>query len=39
VIYGPGKPKMCHQVDEYIETRDLATGVELFKNVIREFLA
>lgn len=38
VIFGPGKPKMCHQVDEYIEIADLQTGVDLFKSVIAKFL-
>ena len=31
VIYGPGKPRMCHQVDEYIEIADLRAGVGLFR--------
>jgi len=38
VIFGPGKPRMCHQVDEYIEIGDLRTGVEMFKSVIGKFL-
>jgi succinyl-diaminopimelate desuccinylase len=38
VIYGPGKPKLCHQVDEYIDTADLEKAVDLFENVIRTFL-
>ncbi len=38
VIYGPGKPKLCHQVDEYIEVADLQAGTNLFKNVICRFL-
>jgi succinyl-diaminopimelate desuccinylase len=38
VIYGPGKPKMCHQVDEYIEVADLHASVELFKKTIGKFL-
>lgn len=38
VIYGPGKPKMCHQTDEYIDVADLHKGVELFSNAIRRFL-
>jgi len=38
VIYGPGKPKMCHQTDEYIDVADLQAGVGLFSNVIRAFL-
>lgn len=39
VIFGPGKPRMCHQVDEYIEIADLQTGEDLFKSVIARFLA
>jgi len=38
VIYGPGKPKMCHQVDEYIEIADLQKGVAVFRQVIRALL-
>jgi succinyl-diaminopimelate desuccinylase len=38
VIYGPGKPKLCHQVDEYIDIADLEKAAELFENVIRTFL-
>ena len=39
VIYGPGNPKLCHQVDEYIEVADLQAGADLFKNVICRFLS
>lgn len=38
VIYGPGKPKLCHQVDEYLDTADLETAAELFGNVIESLL-
>lgn len=38
VIYGPGNPKLCHEVDEYIEIADLQRGADLFQNVIRKFL-
>lgn len=38
VIYGPGNPKLCHEVDEYIETADLEKGAAFFQNVIRAFL-
>jgi succinyl-diaminopimelate desuccinylase len=38
VIYGPGNPKLCHQVDEYIEIDSVRTGVELFEKVILTFL-
>jgi succinyl-diaminopimelate desuccinylase len=38
VIYGPGKPKMCHQVDEYIDIADLEKGADVFTRIIRRFL-
>jgi succinyl-diaminopimelate desuccinylase len=38
VIYGPGKPRLCHQVDEYIDLADLHAGAEAFKQIIRAFL-
>jgi len=39
VIYGPGKPGLCHQADEHIEVADLQTSADLFQNVIRRFLS
>jgi succinyl-diaminopimelate desuccinylase len=38
VIYGPGKPKLCHQVDEYIDIADLERAADLFEQVILRFL-
>jgi len=38
VLYGPGNPKLCHQVNEYIEIADLQESVTLFQSVIGEFL-
>ncbi len=38
VIYGPGQPQQCHQVDEYITVADLEQGRDYFKEVIRRFL-
>jgi succinyl-diaminopimelate desuccinylase len=38
IIYGPGKPQMCHQVDEFIEIDDLHAGVRFFRNAIGKFL-
>lgn len=38
VIYGPGKPKLCHQVDEFIEIAHLEQAVDVFKNVIVRLL-
>ncbi len=39
VLYGPGKPKLCHQTDEYIDTADLERAADLFRNVIETLLA
>jgi len=38
VIYGPGKPKLCHQVDEYINLDALQAAADLFERVIVTFL-
>jgi succinyl-diaminopimelate desuccinylase len=38
VIYGPGKPRLCHQTDEYIDLADLQAAAEAFKQVILTFL-
>ncbi len=38
VIFGPGKPSICHQPDEYVEIADLETGREYFKKMIEKFL-
>jgi len=39
VIFGPGKPDLCHKPDEYIDIADLEKGVEYYKNIILKFLA
>ena len=39
VIFGPGKPCLCHMPDEYIEIKDLEKAVEYYKNIILRFLA
>jgi len=39
VIFGPGAPKLCHQVNEYIAIADLQKSVDLFKKAILAFLA
>ncbi len=39
VIFGPGKPEVCHKPDEYIEIADLEKAVEYYKNIILKFLA
>jgi succinyl-diaminopimelate desuccinylase len=38
VIFGPGKPHLCHKPDEYIEISDLEKAVEYYKNIILKFL-
>jgi succinyl-diaminopimelate desuccinylase len=39
VVFGPGKPALAHQLDEYIETKDLEKAVEYYKNLILKFLS
>jgi len=39
VIFGPGKPELCHKPDEYIEISDVEKAVEYYKNIILKFLA
>jgi succinyl-diaminopimelate desuccinylase len=38
VIFGPGKPHLCHKPDEYIEISDLEKAVDYYKNIILKFL-
>jgi succinyl-diaminopimelate desuccinylase len=38
VIFGPGKPKLAHKTDEYIEIADTEKAIEYYKNVILKFL-
>lgn len=38
VIYGPGKPSLCHQVDEHISLADMDKAVAYFKTVIQRLL-
>jgi succinyl-diaminopimelate desuccinylase len=38
VICGPGKSRLCHQANEYIDLADLERAADLFANVIRTFL-
>jgi succinyl-diaminopimelate desuccinylase len=38
VIFGPGKPELCHRPDEYIDICDLEKAVEHYKNIILKFL-
>ena len=39
VIFGPGKPEVCHKPDEYIDICDLEKAVEYYKNIILKFLS
>ncbi len=39
VVFGPGKPQLCHQPDEYIEIADVEKAVEHYKGIIMRFLA
>jgi succinyl-diaminopimelate desuccinylase len=38
IIFGPGKPHLCHKPDEYIDVADLEKGVEYYKSIILKFL-
>ena len=38
IIFGPGKPHLCHKPDEYIDIADLEKGVEYYKKIILKFL-
>lgn len=37
VIFGPGKPQLCHKSNEYIEIKDLKKAVEFYKKIILHF--
>jgi succinyl-diaminopimelate desuccinylase len=39
VIFGPGKPELCHKPDEYIDLADVEKAVEHYKNIILRFLS
>jgi len=39
VIFGPGKPDVCHKPDEYIDLADVEKAVTFYKNLILRFLA
>lgn len=38
VVFGPGKPEVCHKPNEYIEIADVEKAVEYYKNIISKFL-
>jgi len=37
VIFGPGKPELCHKPNEYINIADLEKAVEHYKSIILKF--
>jgi succinyl-diaminopimelate desuccinylase len=39
IIYGPGRPDLCHQTDEYIDTPELEAATASFKAAILHFLS
>jgi len=39
VIFGPGKPSLCHKPDEYIEISDVEKAVKDYQSIILKFLA
>jgi len=39
VIFGPGKPGLCHKPDEHIEIADLEKAADYYENTILKFLA
>ena len=38
VVFGPGKPHLCHKPDEFIDIADLEKGVKFYKKIILKFL-
>jgi len=39
VIFGPGKPGLCHKPDEYIDIADVEQAIGHYKTIILKFLA
>ena len=39
VIFGPGKPEICHKPDEYVEIADLERAALNFEKIIMHFLS
>ena len=39
LIFGPGKPEICHKPDEFIEITDLEKAVSDYKKIIMHFLS
>jgi len=38
VIFGPGKPNLCHKPDEYIDLADIEKAVDYYRKIILKFL-
>jgi len=38
VVFGPGRPVVCHKPDEYIDIADVERAVEYYKKIISKFL-
>jgi succinyl-diaminopimelate desuccinylase len=38
VVFGPGKPGLCHKPDEHIEISDLEKAAKYYENIILKFL-
>lgn len=38
LIFGPGKPHLCHKPDEHIDIQDLEKAAEHYRNIITRFL-
>jgi len=38
VIFGPGKPQLCHKPDEYIELSEIEKAAEYYRDIILHFL-
>ena len=38
LIFGPGKPELCHKPDEYIEISDVEKAADYYKDIISKFL-
>ena len=39
LVFGPGKPEICHKPDEFIEIADLEKAVEDYKKIIMHLLS
>jgi len=38
VVFGPGKPQLCHKPNEYIEINDLKKGADCYKQIFLRLL-